>query len=69
MNALQQLQNFDLDTLDMYEKMMFNDHFRIMTKTEALQIIINDVDGDFTQLTYKLSEIAEQQEEEFANND
>lgn len=59
MNALQQLENFDLDSLDMFETMIYNDYINNMPKVESLQIIINNVEGDFTQLSEGLCRIAE----------
>jgi hypothetical protein len=35
-----------------------------MSKEEALQIIINTVEGDYSQLSESLAEIAELQDEE-----
>jgi hypothetical protein len=60
----QKLENFDLDNLDMFEEMLYNDFSKNMTKSEALQIIINTVEGDFSQLSEELAEIAEEQENE-----
>lgn len=67
MNTQEKLQNFDIDNLDMFELMQYNDLKYNLTKVEALQIIINNVEGDFSQLSEQLAEIAEQQEEEFLN--
>lgn len=67
MNTQEKLQNFDIDNLDMFETMQYNDLKYNLTKVEALQIIINNVEGDFSQLSEQLAEIAEQQEEEFLN--
>ena len=65
MNSQQKLQNFNIDNLDMFELMQYNDLKYSLSKVEALQIIINNVEGDFTQLSDELSEIAQEQEEEF----
>lgn len=59
-NIQQQLEGLDVETLDLYEKKIFDKHFQNMTKAEALMIIINDVDGDFSQLSEQLASIAEQ---------
>lgn len=67
MNTQEKLQNFDIDNLDMFELMQYNDLKYNLTKVEALQILINNVEGDFSQLSEQLAEIAEQQEEEFLN--
>lgn len=63
-NTNQKLENFDIDTLDMFEQTMYFDFIRNLSKPEALQIIINSVEGDFTQLSENLSEIAQEQETE-----
>lgn len=57
-NAL--LTNFDLNHLDQFEEFVYNDFIKNMSKEEALQVIINNVEGDFTQLSPKLAEVAEQ---------
>jgi hypothetical protein len=64
-----ELNNFDLSQLDWLEDRMYNDFIKHSTKAEALQIIINSVEGDYSQLSPKLAEIAEKQdcEEEFKN--
>jgi hypothetical protein len=60
----QKLENFDIDTLDMFEQTMYFDFIKNLSKAEALQIIINSVEGDYTQLSENLSEIAQEQETE-----
>ena len=67
MNPQEKLQNFDIDNLDMFELMQYNNLKNSSSKVEALQILINNVEGDFSQLSEQLAEIAEQQEEEFLN--
>ena len=57
-----ELENFDLTNLDPLEEM----HYERMTKSgrtkeESLNIIINTVEGDYTQLTPELAKIAEKQ--------
>lgn len=52
-----------LEDLDMFEYLQFIDFSKSMPKEEALQIIINTVEGDFTQLSETLQEIAIKQEE------
>lgn len=59
---LQKLENFALYNLDMFEAMVYNDIIRHSTKVEALQILINNVEGDFSQLSEQLAEIAKGQE-------
>jgi hypothetical protein len=68
MNALQKLENFDLNNLDIYEFSIYENYYKNMSKAEALQIIINNVEGDFSQLSEDLAEIAEQQESEDLDN-
>lgn len=53
------LQDFDLEQLDSYETTVYNDLRERMTKENALQILINSVEGDYTQLSEGLREIAE----------
>jgi len=55
------LEDFDINTLDAFEKMQYDRLSKMMSKSEALQVIINDVEGDYSQLSPKLSEIAEKQ--------
>ena len=54
------LTNFDIDNLDSFEAMRYND-FEKHGKEFALQILINTVEGDFSQLSEELAEIAEEQ--------
>jgi len=55
------LKNFDLDNLDDFEKMNYDNFSKSMSKEESLQILINNVEGDYTQLSSELSELAEKQ--------
>jgi hypothetical protein len=53
------LQNFDLDDLDSFERMVYNlDIEKGMSKTEALQNIIKSADGNYSTLSNRLAEIA-----------
>ena len=54
------LNNFNIDNLDMFETMQYDQYIKSSTKVEALQLLINTVEGDFTQLSEELSEIAEE---------
>jgi hypothetical protein len=45
--------------------MVYNDLIKHSSKEEALQIIINNVEGDFSQLSDELAEIAYYQENGF----
>ena len=57
-----ELVNFDLDELDSFEAMQYDSFVKSMPKAEALQIIINGVEGDYSQLSEALATIAEKQE-------
>ena len=60
-NAIaQKLTNFDIFKLDEYEYTQFNE-FKTNGKEFALQVLINNVEGDFTQLSKHLAKIAKQQ--------
>lgn len=61
------LDDFNLRDLDAYETMQYK-HLteRGMTKVDALKFIINNVEGDYSQLSPKLSEVAEIQVEYMA---
>jgi GNAT superfamily N-acetyltransferase len=53
------LNHFDISKLDNYETMLYNDYIKHSSKEEALQLLINSVEGDYSQLSPKLAEIAE----------
>jgi hypothetical protein len=55
------LVNFNLDKLDPFEEMQYNNFSKSMEKAEALQILINNVEGDYSQLSTILAKIAEKQ--------
>ena len=55
------LVKFDLSALDDYEEMQFNHFSKSSSKAESLQILINNVEGDYSQLSPTLSKIAEEQ--------
>lgn len=61
-NIKKSLTDFDLSNLDMFETMVYSHNIQHMTKEESLQIIINNVEGDFSQLSDELAIIAEKQE-------
>jgi hypothetical protein len=54
------LKNFDIYDLDDFEYMQYDDmvNNRGFEKEFALRILINTVEGDFTQLSPKLAKIA-----------
>jgi hypothetical protein len=55
------LVNFDIDDLDSFESMQYDQFSNSMDKADALQILINNVEGDYSQLNEQLAEIAEEQ--------
>jgi hypothetical protein len=55
------LVNFDLNELDPFEQMQYNHLSKSSSKAETLQVLINNVEGDYSQLSPRLSEIAEAQ--------
>ena len=52
------LSDFDLNNLDLFESMQYAHHIQYMSKEESLQVLINTVEGDYTQLSEELAEIA-----------
>jgi hypothetical protein len=56
-----ELEDFDLDELDPFETMQFNHHIKSSGKVGALQVLINSVEGDYSQLSPALAELAEMQ--------
>ena len=55
------LVNFDIDNLDDFETTQYQNFSKSMSKAESLQVLINSIEGDYSQLSEKLSEIAEEQ--------
>lgn len=55
---MEDLKNFDIENLDLYERMVYDDLIKNISKENALQVIINNVEGDLTQLSEELSQIA-----------
>jgi hypothetical protein len=58
------LHDFDLEGLDIFEKNQYVDLTAHSTKEEALQIIINNAEGDYSQLSTSLAEVAQVLEEQ-----
>ena len=56
-----ELEDFDLDNLDPFETMQYNQFVKSSGKVGALQILINTVEGDYSQLSPELAELAEMQ--------
>jgi SAM-dependent methyltransferase len=60
--AISLLKNFDINDLDAFERMQYDDFIKHSSKEQVLQILINNVEGDYSQLSPKLAEIAELQD-------
>ncbi len=56
-----ELQNFDIENLDPFETMQYNQFYPSIGKVGALQVLINNVEGDYSQLSEELAELAEKQ--------
>ena len=52
------LKNFDINKLDNYENFVFNDMIKKHSKETVIEILINNVEGDFTQLSPGLKKLA-----------
>ena len=63
MDTDKMLSEFDLDTLDAFERMQYNKFIENFSNEESLQMLINAVDGDYSQLSDGLAEIAILQDE------
>ena len=59
--GIEDLKNFDVTKLDPLEERQYSDYLKHSSKEEALQILINNVDGDYSQLSPSLERIAEKQ--------
>ena len=55
------LVNFDIDNLDDFETTQYQNFSKSMSKAEALQVLINSIEGDYSQLSEQLRGIAEEQ--------
>lgn len=53
------LESFDLNELDYFEQMQYQHHIMFMSKSESLEVLINTIEGDFSQLSEGLALIAE----------
>jgi len=63
-NSKEALSKFDVFDLDELEYKMYKDFIKNSSKEEALQILINNVEGDYSQLSPKLARIAKKQDKE-----
>ncbi|MBP9793309.1 MAG: hypothetical protein KBC56_04855 [Flavobacterium sp.] len=57
------LTNIHPDDLDLYERQEYDNFTMTMSHEEALQIIINNAECDYSQLSPALAEIAIEQDE------
>lgn len=67
LNSQTALEAINLDELDIFEQLLFHDFYPRCNKVEALQLIINSVEGDYSQLSPVLSAIARQQDHQLDN--
>ena len=58
-----ELEAVEIPELDMFEKFCYSDLIGRMTKAKALQIIINNAEGDYSQLSPQLAQIARNQDQ------
>jgi DNA polymerase III delta prime subunit len=57
--TFQILHDFDLESLDIFDKNQYLDNRGTMSKEEALKAIIDNAEGDYSQLSSSLAEIAQ----------
>lgn len=60
MKTSDKLKNIDIEDLDAFEQTVYNDYRKHMSKSGALQLIINNCEGDYSKLSDCLAEIAEE---------
>lgn len=65
MSIQEKLRNFDINDLDVFERRQYDHFIKQSSKEQVLQILINNVEGDYTQLSPQLSKIAEKYETKF----
>ena len=56
-----ELEDFDIDNLDPFETMQYNQFVKSSGKVGALQVLINSVEGNYSELSPELAELAEMQ--------
>ena len=61
------LEKFNIDNLDYYEYEQYNHFLPRLGKAQSLQLLINTVDGDTSQLSPELAELAEKQGSSYAD--
>lgn len=52
------LKNFNIDLLDTFEMFLYNDMIRHNSKENVLMVLINNVEGDYSQLSDGLFDLA-----------
>ena len=62
--AYQRLKSVKRDDLDDLEQMFYDDFIKHSSHEQSLQIIINTVEGDYSQLSTKLAKIAKAEDKE-----
>lgn len=60
------LEKFNIDNLDYYEYEQYNHFLPRLGKAQSLQLLINTVDGDVSQLSPELAKLAEKQGSSYA---
>ena len=56
------LNDFEINNLDLFERMQYDHFIKSISKAEALQVLINNVEDDTTQLSEQLAYIAQFQQ-------
>ncbi len=62
--AYQKLKSVKRNDLDMLEQMWYDKFIKQSSHEHTLQVIINNVEGDYSQLSTKLSKIAKAEDKE-----
>ena len=62
--AYKKLKSVKFNDLDMMEQRMYNNFINTSNHEKSLQLIINSVEGDYSQLSEKLSKIAQAEDKE-----
>ena len=57
--AEKMLKHFDIRKLDILETRLYTHHIKTMSKAEALKVMIDTAEGDYSQLSPTLAEVAE----------
>lgn len=62
--AYKRLKSVKFNDLDVMEQRMYNNFINTSSHEQSLQLIINSVEGDYSQLSEKLSKIAQAEDKE-----